>query len=136
MCGKPRLGQQRPLRRRAGSCADAATRPAANVGGNLGVVIAPEHDVPDGEVEARSPALDRHHLDEPAREVLPVQTQLVVRVKFSGLLLFFKPLGSPEAPSSRPPSSFIRQTRYKLKLDGLADFVLCLFVSLKMLNDF
>ena len=66
---------------------------------HLGVVVAPERDVPDGEVEARSPALDRHHLDEPAREVLPVQTQLVVRVKFSGLLLFFKPLGSPEAPS-------------------------------------
>ncbi len=46
---------------------------------HLGVVIAPERDVPE-EVEARSPALDRHHLDEPAREVLPVQLVLQVEV--------------------------------------------------------
>ena len=47
---------------------------------HLGVVVTPERDVPDGEVEARSPALDRHHLDEPAREVLPVQLVLQVEV--------------------------------------------------------
>ena len=37
------------------------------------------------EVEARSPALDRHHLDEPAQEVLPFQ--LVLQVEVLGVVV-------------------------------------------------